>query len=71
MPPGTNGGMSLLGTFASVFGGIVVGSTMLLSLLVESAQCRVEWYDVALQLLVWGAFAGLFGSLVCSFVVAA
>lgn len=41
-----------------------MGLTMFLSLAVESARCRAEWFDVALPLLGWGALGGLFGSLV-------
>ena len=41
-----------------------MGLTMCISLLLESAQCRREWLDVALPLLGWGAFGGLLGSLV-------
>ena len=64
VPPGTNGGMSTLGTLASATGGVVMGLTMLLTLVVESSRCRAEWLSISLTLVGWGAFAGLFGSFV-------
>ena len=40
-----------------------------MSLLAESSACRAEWKEVLVPLLVWGSFAGLFGSLVCSILI--
>jgi hypothetical protein len=42
-----------------------MGFTMFTSLMIENGKCREEWVDVAIPLLVWGASAGGFGSLVC------
>lgn len=64
VPPGTNGGMSVTGTLASLTGGVIMGAAISATLLVESAACRQQWYDVVLPLLGWGAFGGVFGSLV-------
>jgi uncharacterized protein (TIGR00297 family) len=64
VPPGTNGAMSLSGTLASIFGGLIMGVTLLASLVVESSKCREGWADIAIPLVVWGAAAGGLGSLV-------
>ncbi|TFK68891.1 hypothetical protein BDN72DRAFT_768622 [Pluteus cervinus] len=61
VPPGTNGGVSLGGTMASVMGGFAIGVTMGACLLME----HCGWGTV-LPCLGWGAFAGGFGSLVDS-----
>lgn len=64
VPPGTNGGMSVGGTLASILGGAVVGVLMASTLIFENVRCREDWGSVTLSLVFWGAFAGFFGSLV-------
>lgn len=64
VPPGTNGGMSTTGTLASLMGGVIMGLTMSVTLLLESSACRTQWSAVLVPLVGWGAFGGVFGSLV-------
>jgi uncharacterized protein (TIGR00297 family) len=66
VPPGTNGALSLLGTAASVGGGMAMGWTMWAALSVENASCRDQTGDLFLLLLGWGAIAGGLGSLLDS-----
>jgi uncharacterized membrane protein len=66
VPPGTNGALSLLGTAASIGGGMAMGWTMWAALSVENAACRDQTGDLFLLLLGWGAVAGGLGSLLDS-----
>jgi uncharacterized membrane protein len=65
VPPGTNGALSLIGTAASIGGGMAMGWIMWAALSVENAACRDQTGDLFLLLLGWGAVAGGLGSLVC------
>jgi uncharacterized membrane protein len=64
VPPGTNGALSLIGTAASIGGGMAMGWIMWAALSVENAACRDQTGDLFLLLLGWGAVAGGLGSLV-------
>jgi len=67
VPPGTNGGVSLGGTLASLFGGLSMGTTMFISLIIENTHCRGSWMTILPPLIFWGAVAGVGGSMLDSF----
>ncbi|KNZ82297.1 Transmembrane protein 19, partial [Termitomyces sp. J132] len=60
---GTNGGMTTWGTACSACGGAIIGLVMALDLLWENGACGVE---IVVQMVMYGSFAGGFGSLVDS-----
>ncbi|KAF9554230.1 hypothetical protein CPC08DRAFT_696892 [Agrocybe pediades] len=66
VPPGTNGGMSTVGTLASIIGGGIIGALMGTTLIVENAKCREGWGTILFECVGWGMFSGGFGSLVDS-----
>lgn len=64
VPPGTNGGMSIGGTVASIAGGGIIGALMGTTLIVENAKCSAGWGRILFECVGWGMFGGGFGSLV-------
>ena len=64
VPPGTNGGLSVLGTAASLAGGFIMGLTLATTLAIENTVCRENWVTELVPLLLWGTVAGGLGSLV-------
>jgi uncharacterized membrane protein len=69
VPPGTNGAISVGGTLASMVGGLIMGGTVGVCLVVENGACRAGWVSVVFGAVSWGGFAGLFGSFVSGKVV--
>ncbi|EGN97491.1 hypothetical protein SERLA73DRAFT_184220 [Serpula lacrymans var. lacrymans S7.3] len=67
VPHGTNGGISLGGTIASMAGGLSMGFVLFASLVLENSKCRQVWGDILVPLVLWGTMAGGMGSMLDSF----
>jgi len=66
VPPGTNGGVTLIGTLVSILGGGIIGFLVGVTLILENAQCANKWKRILVDTCVWGLIGGGFGSLLDS-----
>jgi len=66
VPPGTNGGMSVVGTVVSFLGGATIGLSFAVTLLIQSSACRQNSLSLVGELVAWGFVAGGLGSLLDS-----
>lgn len=67
VPPGTNGGVTVFGTMASVVGGGFIGMLIGSTLIVENGACGREWEMVLMDCIGWGLIGGGIGSMVSMF----
>ncbi|XP_023934796.1 transmembrane protein 19 [Bicyclus anynana] len=66
VPKGTNGAISAIGTIVSTLGGLVVGLTHYLTVLYFSDRTLLMYAPPQWSLIIYGAFAGLIGSVIDS-----
>ncbi|KAJ7639063.1 integral membrane protein DUF92-domain-containing protein [Roridomyces roridus] len=62
VPHGTNGGVSVGGTLASLIGGLTIGAMMSICLVLENAGCRSAWFTTFRDFVLWGGLGGFGGS---------
>lgn len=66
VPRGTNGAISLGGTLASLIGGLIIALTAFITLVLENASCRADWWSIASKLALFGGVGGVGGSMIDS-----
>lgn len=66
VPKGTNGGVSLIGTILSTFGGLVVGISHYLSILYFADKTTLMYAPPQWPIILYGGLGGLIGSVIDS-----
>ncbi|CAC5411299.1 Transmembrane protein 19 [Mytilus coruscus] len=67
VPTGTNGGISLVGTFCSLIGGLVVGMAYYLTLIFSLSDVYLQKCPPQWPIILLGAIAGVLGSTIDSY----